>query len=161
MAFHPKIAILVIPLAAVMLLSTCYASTIAKMPVDSMKPMMDRLLELDDTFYYGGVHTLMGVYAISRSGMFGVRSYEAQGQFQEAFEISESKFLLWHFLYAKYYDVQTRDRDLFVATLSRIIDTPDDILPDQAFANAAVKEKARELLKYTDEYFRRATPPVN
>lgn len=126
-----------------------------------VEAMMDRLLELDDTFYYGGVHALMGVYAISRPEMFGGRPDEAQAQFQEAFEISESKFLLWHFLYAKYYAVQTRDRELFVTTLNRIIETPDDILPDQAFVNAAVKLKAKDLLQRVDEYFRDRTPPVN
>lgn len=126
-----------------------------------VEAMMDRLLELDDTFYYGGVHALMGVYAISRPDMFGGRSDEAQAQFQEAFEISESKFLLWHFLYAKYYAVQTKDRDLFVTTLNRIIETPDGILPDQAFANAAVKLKAKDLLQRVDDYFRERTPPVN
>lgn len=126
-----------------------------------VEAMIDRLLELDDTFYYGGVHALMGVYAISRPEMFGGRPDEAQAQFQAAFEISESKFLLWHFLYAKYYAVQTRDRDLFVTTLNRIIAAPDGILPDQAFANAAVKMKARDLLQSTDEYFREGPPRRN
>jgi tetratricopeptide (TPR) repeat protein len=118
-----------------------------------IEAMMDRLYELDETFYYGGIHALLGVYECARPEMFGGRLDEARGHFQEAFEISESRYLLWKFLYAKYYAVQAKDRELFTTTLNEIIEAPADILPDEAFANAAVKLKAKELLSRTGEYF--------
>ncbi|HOS97210.1 MAG TPA: TRAP transporter TatT component family protein [Deltaproteobacteria bacterium] len=118
-----------------------------------IEAMMDRLYELDETFYYGGIHAMLGVYNCARPEMFGGRPEEARGHFQEAFEISGSRYLLWKFLYAKYYAVAVKDRELFAVTLNGILEAPDDILPDEAFANAAVKLKARELLLRTDEYF--------
>jgi hypothetical protein len=57
-------------------------------------------------------------------------------------------------LYAKYYAVQLKDRELFVKTLNDILSAPDDILPEQAFVNAAVKQKAKDLLAHTDDYFK-------
>jgi len=118
-----------------------------------VEAMMDRVLALDDTFYHGGIHALMGVYLAARPEMFGGRADDAQRHFTEAFEISESKYLLWHFLYAKYYTVQVKDRELFHSTLNRILDAPDDILPEEAFVNCAVKIKARHLLNHADDYF--------
>ena len=129
------------------------ADTLKDLP--KVKAMMDRLLVLDETFYYGGAHVLMGVYTISRSDVSGIQPDEAQTHFQKAFTISASKYLLWHYLYARYYAVQTKDRDLFVTTLNRIIATPVDILPEQAFVNAAVKLKAEKLLQDVDKYFQR------
>ncbi len=119
-----------------------------------VEAMMDRLLELDDTFYYGGTHALLAVYYVSRPEMFGGQSDEAQFHFKEAFEISESKYLLWQYLYARYYAVQLKDKELFINTLNGIITAPDDLLPEQAFVNAAIKQKAGDLLAHTDDYFK-------
>lgn len=119
-----------------------------------VEAMMDRLLELDDTFYYGGPHALFAVYCISRPEMFGGRSDESQFHFREAFEISQSKYLLWHYLYARYYAIQLKDRELFEKTLNGIVSAPDDLLPEQAFVNAAVKQKAKDLLAHADDYFK-------
>lgn len=119
-----------------------------------VEAMMDRVLVLDDTFYHGGIHALMGVNFVSRPEMFGGQPEQAKDHFNEAFEISESKYLLWYFLYAKYYAVQINDKGLFVTTLNKILSTPDDILPEEAFVNGAVKQKAKELLGHADDYFK-------
>jgi hypothetical protein len=119
-----------------------------------VEAMMDRLLLLDDTFYYGGIHALWGTYYVSRPEMFGGQPEQALTQFKEAFEISESRYLLWYYLYARFYAVQVNDRELFVTSLNRIISAPDDLLPDEAFVNSAVKIKARELLLHVDDYFK-------
>lgn len=119
-----------------------------------VEAMMDRILAIDDTYYYGGIHSMLGTYYVARPEMFGGQPEEAKKQFEEAFEISESKFLLWDFFYAKYYAVQTKDKELFVATLNKIIAAPPDLLPEEAFVNAAVKKKAADLLLQVDEYFK-------
>ena len=78
---------------------------------------------------------------------------QADFQFKEAFEISESKYLMWHYLYARYYAFAINDRALFVATLEKVISAPDDILPEETFVTMAVKAKAKNLLTHTDDYF--------
>jgi len=119
-----------------------------------VEAMMDRVLELDDTFYHGGIHALMGVNFVSRPEMFGGQPEQAKIHFNEAFEISESKYLLWYFLYAKYYAVSIDDKELFVTTLNKILSAPDDLLPEEAFVNGAVKQKAKELLGRAKDYFK-------
>ncbi|MDM7935757.1 MAG: TRAP transporter TatT component family protein, partial [Methanothrix sp.] len=119
-----------------------------------IEAMMDRILELDETFYHGGVHALMGAYNASRPEMIGGNMDEARAHFKEAVEISEGRYLLWHYLYARYYAVQTRNRDLFTDTLNKVLSAPDDILPEESFANSAAKMKARELLSHADDYFK-------
>jgi tetratricopeptide (TPR) repeat protein len=121
--------------------------------IPKVEAMMDRVLVLDDTFYHGGIHALMGVYYISRPEIFGGRPDQSKIHFDEAFEISGSKYLLWYFLYAKYYAVQIKDKELFISTLNRIISAPDDLLPEEAFINEAVRQKARALLLHVDDYF--------
>lgn len=120
-----------------------------------VEAMMQRLLFLDDTFYHGGIHALLGVYyIIARPDMFEAQPQQSQEHFKKAFEISDSRYLLWHYLYAKYYAVQTRDKELFVSTLNKIIAAPDDLLPEDAFTNAAVRDKAEDMLLNVDDYFK-------
>ena len=119
-----------------------------------VEAMMDRVLEVDDTFYHGGIHALMGSNFVSRPEMFGGQPEQAKIHFNEAFEISESKYLLWYFLYAKYYAVSIDDKELFVTTLNKILSAPDDLLPEEAFVNGAVKQKAKELLGRAKDYFK-------
>ena len=119
-----------------------------------VEAMMDRILVLDDTFHHGGIHAIMGANFASRPEIFGGQPDQAKIQFDEAFEISKSKYLLWYLLYAKYYAVQINDKELFVTTLNKILSAPDDILPEEAFVNGAVKLKAKELLGHVDDYFK-------
>ena len=119
-----------------------------------VEAMMDRVLVLDETFYHGGIHVLFGMNSIARPETSRGQIEQAQKHFKEAFEISHSKYLLWYYIYAKYYAVQTKDRELFISTLNRIISAPVDIMPDEAFANEATKIKARDLLLHVDNYFK-------
>jgi tetratricopeptide (TPR) repeat protein len=126
-----------------------------------VEAMIDRTLELDDTFNYGGIHAVLGAWYVSRPQMLGGQPEEAKLHFNEAFEISKSKYLLWQYLYARYYAVEIKDKKLFVDTLNQIISAPDDLLPEEAFVNTAVKIKAKALLSHADDYFSRARPPAD
>jgi tetratricopeptide (TPR) repeat protein len=125
-----------------------------------VEAMIDRALELDDTFNYGGIHAVLGAWYVSRPQMFGGQPEQAKFHFNEAFEISESKYLLWQYLYARYYAVEIKDKQLFVDTLNQVLSAPDDLLPQEAFVNAAVKIKARALLSHADDYFLSSSQPA-
>lgn len=122
--------------------------------------MMDRLLELDEEFNYGAPHALIGAYNASWPTHLRGNPDKANYHFQKAFEISESKFLIWKFLYAKYYAVQIQDRALFVSTLENIISASEDLLPEKRFANEAIKLKAKKLLTKTDLLFNSENPEM-
>ncbi|MBW1894959.1 MAG: hypothetical protein JRI91_14890 [Deltaproteobacteria bacterium] len=122
--------------------------------------MLDKLLELDETFNYGAPHALAAVYNAARPISAGGNPDKAKYHFKKAFEISESKFLIWHYLYAKYYAVQNQNRKLFVSTLKDIISAPVDLLPEKRFANEAVKLKAKHLLSKADMLFNCENPEM-
>jgi hypothetical protein len=125
----------------------------AIMDVPKAQAMLERVVELDETFYYGSAHTALGALYASQPKMMGDTSAKAKQHFDKAFEISGRKLLFVHLYYAKLYAYQIQDRDLFVKTLEEVLAAPSDIFPDRAFANEVAKRKARTLLDNVDMYF--------
>jgi uncharacterized protein (DUF1778 family) len=119
-----------------------------------IEAMMDRILVLDEKFKYGGTHALLGVLFASRPPKFGGQPEEAKYHFDEAFEISESKYLVWHLLYARFYAVQIQDRQLFVTTLEKVIAAPENLLPENIFVSELAKQKAKVMLAKVDNFFK-------
>ncbi len=124
---------------------------IASLP--KVQAIMEKALELDETFYFGGPHAFLGTLFASRSRILGGDPDRAKEHFAKCLEISNQSFLLWKFLYAMSYAVQTQDRDLFRRQLQEILDAPDDILPEQRLANEIAKVKAKVLLENEDDLF--------
>jgi len=123
------------------------------MDLPKVEAMMDRILELDETYKYGAIHAVIGTYHAAKPEIFGGKPKESKKHFEKAFEISERKFLIWHLLLAKFYSVQVQDRDLFEETLEEVIEAPEDLLPEQNFANEAARHKAKALLEKVDTLF--------
>ncbi|MFQ5840828.1 MAG: TRAP transporter TatT component family protein [Thermodesulfobacteriota bacterium] len=115
--------------------------------------LMERVLELDEGFYYGGPHLFMAVYHLSRPKAYGGDPEKARRHFEKAFELGRGKFLMAHVLYAKYYARQTFDRELFVSTLERVLDAPADSVPELTLLNTIAKEQAKGLLEKVNDYF--------
>jgi tetratricopeptide (TPR) repeat protein len=115
--------------------------------------LIERILVLDDTFKYGGVHAVAGTYNAARPAMFGGDQEKAEYHFEQAFKISERKFLMWHCLYAQHYAVRIQDRDLFVKTLEEVIAAPDNLLPEENLANEIAKHQAKKLMEEVDDLF--------
>jgi len=125
----------------------------ALMDLPKVEAMMERVLELDDTFMYGSIHAGFGAYYAARSVTLGGKPVKAKYHFDKEFEISESKYLVFYLLYARYYAVQIQDRTLFVETLNKVISAPPNLLPEKNLANEIARRKAKELLAEADEYF--------
>ena len=132
-------------------LSTDSVEALAEVP--KVICIMQRVLELDESFYYGGPHLFMGVYHVSRPKAYGGNPEKALSHFERAFELGQEKFLMAHVLYAKYYARQTFDRDLFVSTLEKVLDSPADSVPELTLLNTIAKQKAKRLLERADDYF--------
>ena len=116
-----------------------------------VQAIMNRVLELDETYYFGSAHVFLGVLEASK-GFIGNQEL-AKSHFDRALEISAGKFLLAHVLYARYYAVMNDDRELFSALLQNVIETPGDVLPDFRLINEIAKRKAKFYLKNIDEWF--------
>ncbi len=115
--------------------------------------MMQRVLELDEGYFFGGAHLFFATIYASRPKLLGGDVDRAQHHFSRCFEFAQEKFLLPYVYYARYYAPRTFDAELFTTTLQKVLATPDDILPEQRLPNAIAKRKARELLQRIDELF--------
>jgi len=115
--------------------------------------MMNRAVELDPEFYYAGPHLFLGAFYGGRSLMLGGNPDKAKNHFEQALKITEGKYLLISFLYAKIYAVQNQDRNLFKTQLGKVLEASVDVLPEQRLANQIAKRKAAVLLGGIDELF--------
>lgn len=125
----------------------------AMMDIPKVEAMLQRVIELDETYYYGTAHSMLGsLYAAPPKAMGG-NPEKAKLHFQRAFELSKSKLLVVPFIYAKFYAVQIQDKALFEKTLNDIIATPVNFFPEKNLANEVAKRKAKDLLEKADALF--------
>ena len=115
--------------------------------------IMQRVIELDETYYYGGSHLFFASFYGGRSKMFGGDPEKAKNHFDRFVELSEGKFLMGNVLFAKYYAIQMQDRELYKNLLVKVLDTPGDVLAEQRLVNEIAKIKASKLLKDIEDYF--------
>ena len=115
--------------------------------------LMQRVLELDESFYYGGAHIYFGALYGARAPMFGGDFKKSEAHFDRAREITNNQLLMVDLLQAQYLSRQKMDRDDFHHRLTKIIEAPDDLLPELTLINQIAKRKAALLLKEEDKWF--------
>lgn len=118
-----------------------------------VEAMMNFVLKHDEKFFYGGAHLFFGTILASLPAMFGGDTTAARVHFEKAIQASDGKFLMAYYYYAQSYAVMTQNKDLFDSLLHKVIDAPENLLPDQNLANEIAKVKANELLKHESDYF--------
>lgn len=126
-------------------------TAVAELP--RAEALMRRALILDETYHYGGPHLFMGVLYASRPQVAGGSLELSRQHFLKAIEIGQGKFLMAHVYYADTYARKVLDRDLFVSTLKKVLDTPADVVPELTLMNSVARKKAEALLEKADEYF--------
>lgn len=115
--------------------------------------MMQKVLQLDEGYYYGGAHLFFGVYYGAVAPMFGGNYPRAKEHFARAHEITGGKLLIGDVLYAQYLARQMQDQKVFHDKLTAVINAPDDLYPEMALVNVIAKHKARMLLNMEKEWF--------
>jgi hypothetical protein len=118
-----------------------------------VEALMDRALQLDPGFYYGGSHLFKAILLSARPEQFGGNLKKAEEHFKKARDYGQGKFLLTDVYYAEYYARQTLNRDLFVSTLKKVLETSPAIEPDLTLSNTLAQRKAKKLLARVDEFF--------
>jgi hypothetical protein len=115
--------------------------------------LMRRVLELDETFYYGGAHLFFGVFYGGRSPLFGGDFERSEQHFRRAHEINREQLLLVDLLYAEYLARQRLDRSAFHTRLTHILESPVNLNPDLALINSIARQRAGILIKSEDDWF--------
>lgn len=115
--------------------------------------IMQRVLELDESYFHGATHLFFGSVWGMKPKILGGDPEKAKEHFEKNLQLTGEKFLLSYVYYAKYYALKTLDEDLFNRLLNKVLLAPDDVLPGYQLLNMIAKEKAKDLLNRKDELF--------
>jgi len=125
-------------------------AAMADLPI--VEQIMLRVVELDESYYYGGAHIFLGAYYGSRPQMFGGNPEASRQHFERALALNDRLFLLTHVAYAETYARTMFDRELYLELLTEVIEQP---LADSnmASSNKVAKVKAEKLIMQIDDFF--------
>ena len=118
-----------------------------------VEAMMQRVLQLDENYYYGGAHIFFGVWYGGRPPTLGGNFALSEQHFAKAREITHGKLLAVDLLSAQYLAVQQNNRARFHELLTVVIGARVSDYPDLALANTIAQRKASQLLKKEEELF--------
>jgi len=115
--------------------------------------LMQRVIEIDDTYYYGGAHMFFGVYYGSRAPLIGGNFSKSLEHFDRAREITDGKLLIADLLQAQYLARQQQDQQDFHNRLTSVVNAPENLMPEVSLQNKIAKRKAAYLLNKESEWF--------
>ncbi len=118
-----------------------------------VEQIMLRVLELDETYYYGGAHLFLGAYYGSKPKLLGGKPEISRKHFEQALVINNRQFLPALVLYAQIYARMAFDQDLFITLLQEVLDFPLESQPEIALANRVAQRNARKLLNQAEQFF--------
>ena len=126
-------------------------TAIAQLP--ATERLMNRVLELQADYYYGGAYVYYGVYYGSRAPMLGGDFAKSEHYFASANAVSDGKLLMVDVLRAEYLERQRLDQQQFHRLLTRVVDDPVGSFPEMALANQVARARAKYLLEKEADWF--------
>ena len=132
--------------AALIALSKDSPERLAELPV--VEALIDRALELDESFGRGAIHTFLISYEPVRQGAPGDPAQRARRHFRRAMELSGGNAAAPLVALAEAVSVPRQERPEFEELLKRALEAPQDQL-----ANRVAQRRARWLLSRTERLF--------
>ena len=126
-------------------------AAIADLPKAVM--LMQRAIELDETFFMAGPHIFFGVYYGSRSPMLGGNFALSEQHFNTARKLNNKQLLMVDLLQAEYLDRQKFDQQAFNRRLNELILSDNSPNSDMTLINNIAKRKAKNLLTKESTWF--------
>ncbi len=124
---------------------------IAHLPV--LEACTQKITEMDGDYMYGLPWLLMGTALAARPPLFGGDLNRSKQAFERALKISQGRFHLVQYYYARYYAVRVQDKVLFFRLLRNILKGDPQGLKGVCLINAVAREKAKTLEKQAEELF--------
>jgi len=125
-------------------------NAVAELP--RVTAIMQRVVELDETYQHGTAHLYLGVIHTLLPPSAGGKPRLARKHFARAIEISNGRNLTARLLYATRYAKMMFDRDLHDRLLREVIEA-DPVAPDMTLLNMLARKQARQALAEADDYF--------
>ena len=123
------------------------------MSLARVERMMERVLELDETYLDAGPHLFMGVLKSAAPPELSDETEVASGHFDRAEEITEGKNLMIRVFRARYLHVARRDRKAFEETLNGVIEADARNSDAHVLVNTLAQRRARRYLSQVNTLF--------
>ncbi len=114
---------------------------------------LNRVMALNPDYFHGSPCILMGSILAARPPMLGGDPKKAKEYFSKAIALSQGRFFLAQYHYARYYAVRVQNRELFLSLIEEVEKTPADSMKEACLINSAIKKKMQTLKKEMDELF--------
>ena len=125
-------------------------NAIAELP--RVTAIMQRVIELDETYQQGVAHLYLGVTNTLLSPALGGKPEVGREHFEQAIRLSNGQDLTVKVLYARHYARLVFNRELYERLLQEVI-SADPIVPDLTLGNMLAQQQANELLVKANDYF--------
>ncbi len=120
--------------------------------IPKVKAANQRILELAEDYYAGGVHRFFGAYWIAIPPFAGKDVAKGELHFKRAIEMFPDQ-LETKVMYADYYARDAGDKELFVSLLQSVIDAKPDPSDTYYFEHLVAQADAARLLAQADAIF--------
>jgi predicted anti-sigma-YlaC factor YlaD len=121
--------------------------------VPAMEALMDRALELDESFDHGAIHTFLIAYEMNRQGAPGDPAARARQHFERAMALSGGKEAAPLLAMAESVAVQKQDVKQFDSLLHQALAINPDANPETRLINLVMQRRARWLLSRRADLF--------
>jgi predicted anti-sigma-YlaC factor YlaD len=126
--------------------------TVADQPL--VEALIDRALELDETFDNGAIHAFLVNYEPSRPGVGASdAAARARKHFERALQLSAGRLASPLVAFAETVSVSRQDKKEFQTLLRRALEVDVNARPEWRLANLVTQRRARWLLGRTDQLF--------
>jgi len=119
----------------------------------SAQECLKRVMRINPEYFFGSPYIISGSMLAARPKILGGDAAKAKEFFTKAMAVSNGKFFLAQFYYAKYYAVRVQDKKLFLNLIEEVGQAPLDQLKEVCLINSAIKGKMKGLKEMTEDLF--------
>jgi len=123
--------------------------TVADQPM--VEAMIDRALELDETYEKGAIHSFLIKYEMSRQGVKGDAAARSRKHFKQAVELSGGIDAGPYVSLAEAVCIPKQDGEEFESLLKKALAIDVDAHPEMRLSNMIMQHRARWLLERKDD----------
>jgi len=121
--------------------------------IPAMESLIDRALDLDESYGNGAIHNFMISYEMSRPGVAGDPAVRARKHFEQALALSHGKDASPFVTLAEAVTIQKQDVKEFESLLNQALAINPDADPDNRLVNTVMQRRALWLLSRKAELF--------
>lgn len=118
-----------------------------------VEALIDRALELDESYQSGAIHSLLISYEPARQGVTTTPESRARKHFERAIQLSDQQMAAPYVALAEAVSIQKQNRAEFESLLKQALAIDVDKKPQWRLANLIMQRRANWLLSRTTELF--------